>query len=85
MRWTYDPSALYTILCLDEGKPNDNDHNDSDADYQNKKRQSRFNSCIWIQINVKDDSYNLTGIPDLQPPNLQYIHWMVSNVPGDRV
>lgn len=43
MRWTYDPSALYTILCIDE------------------------------------------GIPALQPPNLQFIHWMVSNVPGDRV
>jgi len=43
IRWTYDPSALYTILCLDE------------------------------------------GIPDLQPANLAYIHWMVSNVPGDKV
>jgi len=43
MRWTYDPSALYTVLCLDE------------------------------------------GIPDLQPANLAYIHWMVSNVPGDKV
>jgi len=43
MRWTYDPSALYTVLCLDE------------------------------------------GIPDLQPANLAYVHWMVSNVPGDRV
>ena len=26
-----------------------------------------------------------TGIPDLQPANLAYIHWMVSNVPGDKV
>jgi len=43
MRWTYDPSALYTVLCIDE------------------------------------------GIPDLQPANLAYIHWMVSNVPGDKV
>jgi len=43
MRWTYDPAALYTILCIDE------------------------------------------GIPDLQPANLQFIHWMVSNVPGDKV
>jgi len=43
MRWTYDPSALYTIICIDE------------------------------------------GIPDLQPANLQFIHWLVSNVPGDKV
>ena len=26
-----------------------------------------------------------TGIPDLQPANLAYVHWMVSNVPGDKV
>ena len=41
MRWTYDPSALYTVLCIDEGEPNDND-DDVDYDYvddENKKKR----------------------------------------------
>ena len=84
MRWTYDPSALYTILCIDEGKSNETRWQWLWRSEEEKATKVQFLHLDHDQ-SQGGDICDLTGIPALQPPNLQFIHWMVSNVPGDRV
>ena len=50
----------------------------------NEKAQ---NSICSLELDISRCvlKYEIQGIPDLQPANLQFIHWMVSNVPGDKV
>ena len=50
----------------------------------NEKVQNSICS-LELGISLCVLKYEIQGIPDLQPANLQFIHWVVSNVPGDKV
>ena len=81
-RLPFTPSSA--LMRVNPMKPDDNDYIWLWRSEEEKATKVQFLHLDHDQCqggNICD----LTGIPALQPPNLQFIHWMVSNVPGDRV
>ena len=72
------------LMRVNPMKPNDNDYIWLWRSEEEKATKVQFLHLDHDQCQG-GDICDLTGIPALQPPNLQFIHWMVSNVPGDRV